>query len=71
MQPERVRPCRRSCREHSSERDRGIPAWVHFEDLTGCPLTDGFDREKADLDARGLYLDMPAWGYHVFDVTEG
>ena len=24
---------------------------------------------ESDLDARGLYLDMPAWGYHVFDVS--
>ena len=31
--------------------------------------TVGFDRERSDLDAHGLYLDMPAWGYHVFDVT--
>ena len=28
-----------------------------------------FDRENRDLEARGLYLDVPAWGYHVFDVT--
>ena len=28
-----------------------------------------FDRDRDDLHARGLYLDMPAWGYHVFDVT--
>jgi hypothetical protein len=27
-----------------------------------------YDREGADLSARGLYLDMPAWGYHAFDV---
>ena len=24
---------------------------------------------EAKLDARGLFLDMPAWGYHVFGVT--
>ena len=31
---------------------------VRFDDLMG----DGqFDREKSDLDARGLYLDIPAW----------
>jgi hypothetical protein len=30
-----------------------------------------FDREGHDLDARGLYLDMPPWGYHVFEVTAG
>jgi hypothetical protein len=27
-----------------------------------------FDRDAGDLAARGLYLDMPAWGYHVFEV---
>jgi glycosidase len=25
-----------------------------------------YDRNGADLHHRGLYLDMPAWGYHVF-----
>jgi hypothetical protein len=39
---------------------------VRFEDLMGGGR---FDRERSDLDAHGLYLDMPAWGYHVFDVT--
>jgi glycosidase len=28
-----------------------------------------YEREGADLAARGLYLDVPAWGHHVFDVT--
>ncbi|HEY7204386.1 MAG TPA: alpha-amylase family glycosyl hydrolase [Methylomirabilota bacterium] len=28
-----------------------------------------YDRSGSDLLARGLYLDMPPWGYHVFDVT--
>ena len=23
---------------------------------------------RAELKRRGLYLDMPAWGYHVFEV---
>jgi hypothetical protein len=39
---------------------------VRFEDLMGAAC---FDRDRHDLDARGLFLDMPAWGYHVFDVT--
>ncbi len=39
---------------------------MRFEDLMG---TARFDRDRNDLDAGGLYLDMPAWGYHVFDVT--
>jgi hypothetical protein len=45
--------------------DRGGRS-VRFADLMS-PV--GFEREKTDLDARGLFLDMPAWGYHVFDVT--
>jgi len=40
---------------------------VRFDDLMGGGR---YDREKSDLDARGLYLDMPAWGYHVFDVEQ-
>ena len=28
-----------------------------------------FDRDGHDLDARGLYLDMPPWGYHVFEMS--
>ena len=39
---------------------------MRFDDLMGAAR---FDRDRHDLDARGLYLDMPAWGYHVFDVT--
>jgi len=27
-----------------------------------------YDRDSPELVSRGLYLDLPAWGYHVFDV---
>jgi len=27
------------------------------------------ERDGNDLAAQGLYLDMPAWGYHVFRLT--
>jgi hypothetical protein len=37
-----------------------------LRDLTG---DDVYDRDGNDLAARGLYLDMPAWGCHVFEVT--
>lgn len=39
---------------------------VRFEDLTGPAR---FDRNGNDLVARGLFLDVPAWGYHVFQMT--
>jgi hypothetical protein len=28
-----------------------------------------YERDVNELDGRGLYLDLPAWGYHIFDVT--
>jgi hypothetical protein len=28
-----------------------------------------FDRDGGELVSRGLYLDLPAWGYHVFEVS--
>ena len=28
-----------------------------------------YDRSGDDLTERGLYLDMPAWGHQVFDVS--
>ncbi|HEU4350995.1 MAG TPA: alpha-amylase family glycosyl hydrolase [Burkholderiales bacterium] len=28
-----------------------------------------YEREGADLAARGLYLDLPVWGYHAFEVS--
>jgi len=42
---------------------------VRFAQLMGSAETAVYDRDRSDLDARGLYLDMPAWGYHVFDVS--
>jgi hypothetical protein len=39
---------------------------VRLKDLTG-PAT--YDRDGSELVSRGLYLDLPAWGFHVFEVT--
>ena len=39
---------------------------VRLKDLMG-PAS--YDRDGSDLVSRGLYLDLPAWGYHVFEVT--
>jgi len=30
-----------------------------------------YDRDGNDLLSRGLYLDLPAWGYHVFELSIG
>jgi hypothetical protein len=39
---------------------------VRFNDLMSPAV---FDRDSGDLQQRGLYLDMPARSYHVFEVT--
>ena len=56
---------------HSQCRVR-VPAVGHgavkFTDLMG---TLAFERNSNDIAAPGLYLDIPPWGYHVFDVTAG
>ncbi len=31
--------------------------------------TPGYEREGSSLLADGLYVDLPAWGYHVFEMT--
>jgi len=39
---------------------------VRFTDVMGSAV---YDRADMDLAARGLYLDLPPWGYHVFEMT--
>jgi hypothetical protein len=35
-------------------------------------MSDTSDKRAGDdLDSRGLYLDLPAWGYRVFEMTGG
>jgi hypothetical protein len=38
---------------------------VTLNDLMGASC---YERSRDDLAARGLYLDLPAWGYYVFEV---
>ena len=40
---------------------------VRFTDKMGSAV---YDRADTDLAAQGLYLDMPPWGYHVFEMTQ-
>ena len=46
-------------------RDLDGRTW-RIQDLTGPSV---YDRQGSDLTWQGLYLDMPAWGYHVFAVS--
>jgi hypothetical protein len=38
---------------------------VRFKDLMG-PAS--YDRAGNDVAARGLYLDLPPWAYHIFEI---
>jgi glycosidase len=39
---------------------------VRLRDLMGSA---SFDRDGHEVATRGLYLDLPPWGYHVFELT--
>jgi hypothetical protein len=39
---------------------------VQLSDMMG---TATFDRDGQDLVSRGLYLDLPPWGFHVFEMN--
>jgi len=39
---------------------------VRLKDLMGLA---SYDRDGSALVSRGLYLDLPPWGYHVFQIT--
>jgi hypothetical protein len=39
--------------------------WVRFRDRMG---TAAYERDGADLARRGLFLDLPPWGHHVFEI---
>ncbi len=47
--------------------DLGHGRW-RFEDVLGNAT---YDRDGNDLQARGLYLDVPPWQAHVFSLTRG
>jgi hypothetical protein len=39
---------------------------VHLQDLMTPAV---YDRQGDEIQSRGLFLDLPAWGYHVFELT--
>jgi len=39
---------------------------IRVADLMG-PAS--YDRDGSGLGGRGLYLDLPPWGFHVFELT--
>ena len=39
---------------------------LRFRDLLGAAV---YERNGDELAERGLYLDLPAWGHHLFEVT--
>jgi hypothetical protein len=47
--------------------DLGSSRW-QLDDLLG---EVHYERDGRDLASPGLYLDLPPWGYHVFEMTAG
>jgi hypothetical protein len=47
-----------------------FPQWagqtLRFKDLLG---PSEYERPADDLLQRGLYLDLPAWGHHLFELS--
>jgi hypothetical protein len=39
---------------------------VRFNDMMSTAM---YDRDGNKIISEGMYLDLPAWGYHIFDVT--
>jgi hypothetical protein len=33
--------------------------------------SDSYDRRGDEILSQGLYLDVPAWGYDVFELLDG
>ncbi len=59
--------------DHQSQCYVGIP-WTDLEGRV-CRLRDRmgpstYERNGTELAMQGLYLDLPAWGYHVFEWSE-
>jgi glycosidase len=59
-------PYRGQCYLHIPADDLDGAA-MRLRDLMGDAV---YDRNGDDLRTLGLYLDMPAWGYHVFELTK-
>ena len=38
---------------------------IMFSDLAGTAV---YERNGCELAAKGMYFDLPAWGYHVFEI---
>ena len=48
---------------------------IPFEDMTGSTVqfadvlrSERYERDGTAIAAEGLYVDLPAWGYHVFEL---
>jgi hypothetical protein len=40
---------------------------VRLKDMTS---TSSYDRDGGEITSEGLFMDIPAWGYHVFDLKK-
>jgi len=47
---------------------RGTP-YRRLQDRTSSGVYDVYERNSDNMLLSVLYLDLPSWGYHVFEVT--
>jgi hypothetical protein len=59
-------PTQGQCYVRLPYRDLELHSFV-LRDLMNPTTT--YERDGGDLARRGLYVDLPAWGYHLFEVT--
>ena len=39
---------------------------LRFKDMMGSA---SYDRDGGEISSKGLFLDMPEWGYHIFEIS--
>jgi hypothetical protein len=59
---------------YSPQRSQCFLQWPGYDLADRVMLSDRmseakYERDLADLRLRGLYLDLPAWGYHIFSIS--
>jgi hypothetical protein len=50
---------------HVTRGEPGHGMTVRFKDLMGDAV---YDRDAVELERKGMYFDLPPWGYHVFEA---
>jgi hypothetical protein len=57
---------------HASQCFAEMPALLEVPSIRFADLMSNavYDRDSSDLNSRGHYLDLPPWGFHVFEMRK-